>query len=67
MPRASGAKVSSTERLSPRLNLRRSTRMGAWDLMSLSEVGNEHINHRNWSGPVGDLSQEIWGRVGQWG
>ena len=38
MRRASGAEVSSTERLSPRLNLRRSTRVGAWNVMSLSEV-----------------------------
>ena len=38
MRRASGAEVSSTERLSPRLNLRRSIRLGAWNVISLSEV-----------------------------
>ena len=43
MRRASGADVSSTERLSPRLNLRRSTRVGAWNVMSLSEVRDKRL------------------------
>ena len=40
MRRASGAEVSSTERLS-RLNLRQSTRVGAWNVLSLSDVGDK--------------------------
>ena len=44
MRRASDAEVSSTERLSPRLYLRRSSRVGAWNAMSLSdEVRDERI------------------------
>ena len=42
MRRASGAKVSSTERHSPRMNLRRSTRVGAWNVMFVgSEVSDK--------------------------
>ena len=44
---ASGAEVSSTERLSPRLNLRRSTRVGAWNVMSLSEVRDKRTSQRD--------------------
>ena len=43
MRRASGAEVSSTECLSPRLNLRRSTQVGAWNVMSLSEVRDKGV------------------------
>ena len=80
MRRASGAKVSSIERLSPRLNLRRSTRMGAWNVMSLSEVRDKSTDQRDWhlSQLYADSvdcvsvlrtlrSQETWERVGQLG
>ena len=38
MRRPSDAKLLSNERLFPRLNLRRSTGVGAWNVMSLYEV-----------------------------
>ena len=47
----SGAEVSPTERLSPRLNLRRSTRSGAWNVMSLSEVRYKRTGHRDYHLP----------------
>ena len=40
MRRASGADLSSTDRLSTRLNLRRSNRVGAWYVMFLTCVVN---------------------------
>ena len=43
--------VSSTKRLSPRLNLRRSTRVGAWNVMSLSEVRDKRTGQRNYHLP----------------
>ena len=77
---ASGADVSATERLSPRLNLRRSTRAGAWnvnDLPQVSEVRDERTGQTNCHLPqlFAELShcsdslrsQETWERVGQWG
>ena len=57
MRRASGAKLSSTERLSPRLNLRRSTRVGAWNVMSLSEVRDKRTSQRDCHLP--QLSAEL--------
>ena len=47
MRRASGANVPSTVRLSPRLNQRRSTRVGAWNVMSLSEVRDKRTGQRD--------------------
>ena len=46
MRRASGAEASYTERRFPRLKLRRSTRVGAWNVMSLSEVRDKHTDLR---------------------
>ena len=46
MRRASAAEVSSTERLSPRLNLRRSTQVGASNVISLSVVYGKHTGQR---------------------
>ena len=46
MLRASGADVSSIEYLCPRLNLRRSTRVGAWNVMLSSEVRDELTSQR---------------------
>ena len=47
MRRASGGEVPSTKRLSPRLNLRQSTRVGAWNVMSLSEVRDNRTGQRD--------------------
>ena len=57
MSRASGAEVSSRERLSPRLNLRGSTRVGAWNVMFLSEVRDECTRQRDCHLP--QLSTEL--------
>ena len=57
MRRSSGAEVSSTKRLSPRLNLRRSTRVGAWNVMSLSEVRDKRTGQRDCHLP--QLSAEL--------
>ena len=46
MRRASNAEVSN-ELLFPRLNLRRSTRVGAWNVMSLSEVRGKRTGQRD--------------------
>ena len=47
MRRLSGAEVSYTKRLSPRLNLRRSTRVGAWNVMFMSEVRDKRTGQRD--------------------
>ena len=57
MRRGSGAEVSSTKCLSPRLNLRRSTRVGAWNVMSLSEVRSKRTGQRDCHLP--QLSAEL--------
>ena len=57
MRRVSGAKVSSSDRLSPRLNLRRSTRVGAWKVMSLCEVRDKPTGQRHCHLP--QLSAEL--------
>ena len=46
MRRVSVAKLSSTERQSPRLNLRQSTRVGVWNVMSISEVRDKRTGQR---------------------
>ena len=47
MRRTSGAEVSSTERLSLRLNLRRLTRVGTWKVKSLSEVRDKRTGEKD--------------------
>ena len=47
MHHASGAEVSATERMFTRLNLRRSTPVGAWNVMVLSEVRDKSTGHRD--------------------
>ena len=47
MYRASGAEVSPTERQSSRLNIRRSTSVGASIVMSVSEVRDKRTGHRD--------------------
>ena len=51
------AKVSSNERLSPRLNLSRSTRVGAWNVMSQSEVHDKRTGQKDCHLP--QLSAEL--------
>ena len=46
MRSSSGAVVSFTERLPPRLNLRRSTRVGAPNEVSLSEERDERTSQK---------------------
>ena len=82
MRRASGGEVASTERLSPRRRLRRSTWVGAWNVMYLSEVRDKRTGEKDCHLPqlfaeLGRLgvcqcsrslrSQETWERVSQWG
>ena len=57
MRRSSGAEVSSTKRRSPRLNLRRPTRVGAWNVMALSEVLDKRTCQRDCHLP--QLSAEL--------
>ena len=57
MGHASGAEVSTTEHLSSRLNLRRSTRVGTWNVMSLSEVPGKRTGQRDCHLP--QLSAEV--------
>ena len=52
-----GAEVSSTERLSPRLNVRPSTRLSAWNVMSLSEVRDNRTELSRWGVSVAALSE----------
>ena len=47
MRRATGEEVSYTERLFPRLNLRQSNRVGACNVVSLSEVHDKRTDQRD--------------------
>ena len=57
MRRASDENMSSTVHLSPRLNLRRTTRVGAWNVMSLSEVRDKRTGQTDCHPP--QLSAEL--------